>query len=317
MQLIMYNTNIQNDISIAAIFEIQSDIVAIKEIKALYEETNFNERAEALDIIDFQIIDRIDGLAQKEKLTEDLDLLRAHAKNLKFRLENIDANLFSQLRQQIKTTTNKGLLFKEIIFKYLGISISDIGQSYKIGYDNLDVFISKLLSDKMLPEPTKVGEAEMIYYQKTPARIIFELIETAKINRDEIFFDVGSGLGQVVTLVNMITGVSTIGVEYEPAYCEYATECAVELYLSNVRFINIDARNSDYSLGTIFFLYSPFKGEMLQNFMNILQKVAGKRVIRIFTYGPCSMPIAQLNWLNCITGEVDNIYKLYEFRSLV
>lgn len=313
----MYNTDIQNDISIAAISEIQSDIVTMEENKALYKETNFNERADALDFIDFQIIDRIDGLAQKEKQTKDLDLLRTHAKNLKFRLENIDVSLFLKLRQQIKKTSNKGLLFKEIIFKYLGPSIGDIAQSCKIGYDNLDVFLSKLLSDKILPEPANVREAEMIFYQKTPARIIFELTATAKIKRDDVFFDVGSGLGQVVILVNMITRVSTIGIEYEPTYCEYATECAAQLNLSNVGFINIDARNSDYSLGTIFFLYSPFKGEMLQNFMNILQKVAGKRVIRIFTYGPCSMPIAQLNWLNCITGKVNDIYKLYEFRSVI
>jgi|GEM_PF-140116 len=311
------NTNIENDISITAISEIQSGMVAIEVDKAIYKDTNFNERAEALDFIEFRIIDRIDGLVQKEQLTKELDLLRTHVKNLKFKLENIDVNLFLQLRKQIKSATNKGLLFKEIIFEYPGISINGIAQSYEIGYDNLDIFINGLLSDSILPEPTKAREAEMIFYQKTPARIIFELIATAKIKHDDVFFDIGSGLGQVAILVNMITGVSAIGIEYEPAYCEYANECTAQLDLSGVRFINTDARKADYSQGTIFFLYSPFEGKMLDTIMSILQKVAQKRVIRIFSYGPCSIPVAQLNWLNCITGKVDNIYKLYEFRSLL
>jgi hypothetical protein len=59
--------------------EIQSDILTAEANKALYEETNFNMRAETLDFIDFHIIDRIESLIQKGEPKEELGLLRTRA----------------------------------------------------------------------------------------------------------------------------------------------------------------------------------------------------------------------------------------------
>jgi len=305
------------NISAMIISDIQSDILTAEINKALYERTNFNMRVETLDFIDFHVIGRIESLIQKENLNEELGLLRTRAINLMIELKKIDSDLFQQLRQQIRIVNDKGLLLKEIIFKYLGTDITAIEQSHKVGYDNLDIFINELFSIQIIPEPTKDKEPEMVFYQKTPARIIFEMLGVAKIKPDDVFFDVGSGLGQVVILVNMITGVSANGIEYEPAYCEYAKQSASELNLSNVSFINEDARNMDYSEGTVFFLYTPFEGKMLQEVMRLLQKVAQKKGIRVFTYGPCSILIAQLNWLSCLTEKPDNFNRLYEFRSVI
>jgi hypothetical protein len=52
-----------------------------------------------------------------------------------------------------------------------------------------------------------------------------------------------------------------------------------------VDFINTDARYADYSLGIIFFMYTPFEGKMLQDVLQNLNDEAKKRKIRIFTYG--------------------------------
>lgn len=73
---------------------------------------------------------------------------------------------------------------------------------------------------------------------------------------------------------------------------------------------------ADYSSGTIFFLYTPCIGQMMQEVLALLQKVSHKKTIRIFTYEPYSMTIAGQNWLNCINGNPDKINKLYEFISL-
>jgi len=299
------------------ISEIQSDIQAIQVNKALYKESNFNIRTEALDFLDFHIIDRIEGLIQEQGLKDELELLRILANKVKLELEKIDINLFQQLREQIRIATNKEIIFREIIFKYFGFFIIDIGQSDKTGYDNLDIFINELFSNQIIPEPTKEREEEMVFYQKTPVRIIFEMLAVAKIKQDDVFFDLGSGLSQVAILVNLISGVSATGIEYEPSYCKYAKESVSQLDLSNVNFINEDARNSDYSEGTIFFLYTPFEGKILQDVMNFLQEVAQKRAIRVFTYGSCSMLIAKLSWLNCETGKANNEYRLYEFSSCI
>jgi hypothetical protein len=87
--------------------------------------------------------------------------------------------------------------------------------------------------------------------------------------------------------------------------------------LPNVDFISKDARNGDYSLGTVFFLYTPFEGRMLQDMLDILQKEAQKRAISIFTYGPCSPHVARQDWLYSTYDCVGNPDQLYQFSSLV
>lgn len=284
---------------------------------ALYEETNFDIRADALDFIDFYIIDRIEGLLQKAELKTELKVLKQHAQKVKFALEKIDISLFKRLRENIRTDTYTPSSFREMLYKYLEHPAGIAGRPDQIGYNNLDVFINGLLSGQAIPEPITEREPEMVFYQKTPARIILELAELAELKQDDVFFDLGSGLGQVVILMNLMSGATAKGVEYEPAYCNYAKECAEQLNLSNVEFINADAHRADYAKGTIFFMYTPFGGNMLQNMLEILKKESQKRTIKIFTYGPCSAAIARHNWLNCINGNADDLYKLYEFRSLI
>jgi precorrin-6B methylase 2 len=299
--------------SIMVLAEIQADIQAIEEDEAIYQEINFNNRANAIDFIDFHIIDRIEGLLQNPEQTEELNILQQRAEKVKTDLEKIDAHLFKQLREKIRTGTYTGTSFRQTIDQYLE---HDVIPADNIGYDNLDDFINGLLSDQVIPEATMEREPEMVFYQKTPVRIIFEIAELAALEPDDVFFDLGSGLGQVSILVNLINGTPTKGVEYEPAYCNYAKACASQLNLSNVEFINIDARQADYSLGTVFFLYTPFEGEILQTVLEILQKESLKRAIRIFTYGPCSEIVAQQNWLSCVHGEANDPYQLCEFKSL-
>jgi len=299
--------------SIMVLAEIQADIQAIEQDEAIYQEINFNSRANAIDFIDFHIIDRIEGLLQNPEQTEELNILQQRAEKVKSELETIDSNLFKQLREKIRTGMYTGASFRETIGQYFEY---DVSPADNIGYDNLDDFINGLLSDQAIPEASMEREPEMVFYQKTPARIIFEMVEFADLRQDDVFFDLGSGLGQVAILVNLISWAPTKGIEYEPAYCNYATICASQLNLSHVEFINTDARLADYSQGTVFFLYTPFEGEILQTVLGVLQKESLKRVIRIFTYGPCSEMVALQNWLSCVHGEANDPYKLCEFKSL-
>lgn len=220
--------------------------------------------------------------------------------------------MFAHLREQISTGSCTGSFFKSLIGQYLG----DTGShADNIGYDHLDTFLNGLLSDQPVPEASLTRMPGMLFYQKTPARIIFELAERAALQLDDIFFDLGSGLGQVVILVHLLTDAAARGVEYEPAYWRYAQGCITGLKLSNVECFNKDARSGDYSRGTVFFMYTPFEGSMLEEMLAILRKEAAKRVIRIFTYGPCTFPVAEQDWLCCKSGIVDDPYRLYEFSS--
>jgi hypothetical protein len=276
--------------------EILSDIEAIEKDGKLYQEKNFNLRSQAIDYIEFHIIDRIDAVMESADVY-DLMSLKQYAKKVKCHLEDVDAKMFHQLRTKISQGVYKGGLLIGLIDEHLDYNLSTLLQQDATGYDNLDMFLNGLLTNQEVPVETKDREPEMIFYQKTPARVILELIKKAEFKPHDVFFDLGSGLGQVAILVNLITSVVSKGVEFEPAFCSYAKACAADLNLNNVDFINIDARYADYSLGTIFFMYTPFEGKMLQDVLQNLSGEAKKRKIKIFTYGPCTPEVAQQNWL--------------------
>ena len=74
----------------------------------------------------------------------------------------------------------------------------------------------------------------------------------------------------------------------------------VKFTLSNVEFIHADARDADYADGTIFYLYTPFQGEMLRQVLGKLEAQAERRHIKVCTYGPCTLQVSKQNWLQSI-----------------
>jgi len=295
--------------------EIQADINVIESDQTLRIEVNFGARVDAIDFIEFHILDRLEGLMDNATEHEGLLNLKQQAEKIKRELEQVDYNLFKKLREDIRTGTYTGPAFIDLIAKYIGSNAAGSSKP-RIGYDNLDVFIDYLLLSGQMPEETMKREAGMVFYQKTPARVVFEMAALGRIKPGDVFFDLGSGLGQVAILINLISGAESVGVEYEPAYQQYATDCADSLSLSNVHFINKDARDADYSRGTVFFLYTPFEGSILESVLNSLRLEAENRAIRIFTYGPCSVTVADQQWLTCVKGVVDDPYQLCEFKVM-
>jgi hypothetical protein len=277
--------------------EILSDIETIDNDPDLYTEKKFNTRVQAIDFVEFHIIDRINALLESGIRSDYLQDLKQHAEKLMRRLEDLNTGMFNGLRSKIAAGTFRGKVLMDMIAEYLDGQLNPYTTQHDIGYDNLDLFINGILSFRKLPAETRNREPEMVYYQKTPARIILEIIKRAEINPQDVFVDLGSGLGQAVMLVHLLTGVKARGVEIELAYCEYARSCAAELNVHNVEFINADARDADYSSGTVFFMYSPFEGKMLQDVLNKLRIEAKNRDIKLITYGPCTQVVAQQPWL--------------------
>jgi len=313
--LCLVSLSFVNNKSFSILSEIRSDIFTVEKNPAILRETNFDERTNAIDFLDFYVIDRIEGLLREIGLDEKPGMLKQRALKLKRKLEKIDARLFKQLHEKIKSGICRQASFREMVHAHMGTYFTDNSRRDMIGYDNLDVFINRLLSDKGMPEPILKRKPEMVFYQKTPARIIFALAELAELRQHDVFFDIGSGLGQAAILVNLLSGVAVKGIEYEPAYCSYSIECATPLNLTNVEFINADAPYEDYSGGTVFFMYTPFEGSMLLDMLEILRKESQKRTIRLLTYGPCSPCVAQQNWLRCLNGDGHDPYSLYHLRS--
>lgn len=282
----------------------------------LFQEEEFEKRMEAIDRIDFLVIDRINELLLQDEQQELLLPLKQQAACIKQQLENIDTQMFHRLQACIRKEQVTGEKFRELVQKYTGFNSTGSTQEVATEYDHVDVFVNGLFPFQTMPGQTKELDPEMVYYQKTPARIVFELTQKAAFTKEDVFYDIGAGLGQVAMLVHLLTGAPVRGIEFEPAFCDYANNCVAQLYLSDVVFINTDARTADYSEGTVFFMFTPFKGEILQQVLDMLRKESLQRTIRIITYGPCTTHVALQHWLHPVTPVNSNVYSLAVFSSI-
>ena len=100
------------------------------------------------------------------------------------------------------------------------------------------------------------------------------------------------------------------GVEVEPAYCDFAGRCARDLALSGVEFIHAVAREAAYAEGTVFFLYTPFEGSMLDQVLTRARHATRARGIRLFTYGPCTIQVSQHGWQERVDHHSSEPYGL-------
>jgi 2-polyprenyl-3-methyl-5-hydroxy-6-metoxy-1,4-benzoquinol methylase len=215
----------------------------------LFDEENFAARAKALDALEFD----------------------ADAAEIRQRLEAVDARLFERLRPQIRNN------FRELVDRYVPrnrLATDDIH------YDLLDTFVNGLLLPRPIPIETEANDPEMVPYQQTPSRYVFDMVDREHITANDVFVDIGSGLGQVAILVNLLTGASVRGIEVDAKLCDYAATTARELGLTNVRFENVDARAASYDEGTVFFMYKPFTGSILAEVMKRLRLTGGRIITR-------------------------------------
>ena len=297
------------------IIELQSYIESIEKNASLKEAKKLEQRLEVIDFIEFHVLFLIEDLMGIATPSIKLISLKDRAEKIKAELEEINRKLFDRLRTHIQLATDKTKEFKAMIDEYIDYDIYDYGNHRDIAYDHLDMLINGLCHFLAMPEQTKVLEPEMVYYQKTPVRIVLELVEKSQYQKGDFFVDLGSGLGQVAILVNLLTGIPCKGIEYEPSFCGYASICAKGLSLSNITFVEIDARKADYSEGTVFFMFTPFRGEMMEKVLKLLKIQSVFRKIKIITYGPCTAQVALEDWLHFDIPKHNDMYQLGIFTS--
>ncbi len=290
--------------------EIKLNLETLAKEPALYERSNLMARAEALDLIAF--VTQIVRKRRSNHPSEELAALQEQMASLKHRLEIINEQLFQDLRRRFQAGYYSPEDLRHLFNQYTDYSPNHKSQVH-IGYDGLDILVNGFLQTNHPPKATKEPQPEMIHYEPTPARVVLDLVDHVGFKPDDVFYDLGSGLGQIVILVNLLTGVRARGIEFEPVYCDYANQCARQLGLSRVDFINIDAREADFSDGTIFFMFTPFKDSLLQTVLNKLRVEAQARSIKICTYGTCTLQLAEQPWLKLTDPNANHEYKLAIF----
>lgn len=252
------------------------------------------ERIEALDAID-----RFLALSD----TADAALF-ARAKAVVGQLEAINAALYRSIRADIRLGRGAASLLP------LAASAEPPEGD---GYDALDELVGGVLDfDAPRPQATTLS-AEMVAYQPTPARHVFDMLARTRLDKDDVLVDLGSGLGHVPLLAAICTRARAIGVELEAAYVACARQVATGLGLAGVDFRQQDARTVDFGSGTVFYLYTPFRGAVMRDVLDRLRMEAARRELRICTFGPCTPVVAREAWLS--TGDEPCTDRIVIYRS--
>jgi hypothetical protein len=260
-------------------------------------------RLAALDVLEVDVLDRLDSLASRPDLSSDslfeISALRRDTVALTSALQALNETMYAALRAEIRGGL-RGTVLRDSLIRHAGSVSSDSNRESAVGYDALDEVLNGIFSTEEIPVESREPEAEMVWYQKTPGKVLFEVVNAIRVGENDVFYDLGSGLGQVPLLVHLLTGVVAKGVEFEPAYVRYSERCARELGLTKVSFLSEDVRHADLSDGTLFFLYTPFTGKMLETVLEKLREVSERHPICILTYGPCTQAMAQQTWLKAL-----------------
>jgi SAM-dependent methyltransferase len=127
------------------------------------------------------------------------------------------------------------------------------------------------------------GEHQIGYHPSGVAPIVRALIG-APVTADDVFVDIGSGLGKAVLLARLLTGATARGIEIQPALVHRARRAAARVGV-DVYFTCDEARRADLDDGTVFFLYAPFTGPVLAEVMARIEAVARRRAIVICALG--------------------------------
>jgi SAM-dependent methyltransferase len=298
------------------IVQLQAELAHFLADTALTDDRQLARRAQALDFLAF-LLDLLRGERHHTPLHQTL---QQQAAQLQTQLNSRNQQLFRQLRSAVQRGTLTGHTLRYCLNQFTDYQQSDNEQIY-MSYDGLDVLVDGLFCLSEAPAPTltlatETVPTERVHCEETPARLLLELVDQIKFEPTDRFYDLGSGLGQVVMLVHLLTGVKAKGVEVEPAYCDFARQQAQDLGLTEVEFINADARTLDYSDGTHFFMFTPFRGQVLQSVLTRLYHQAQSRSIYLCTFGSCTPHVAEQKWLRPVTADASHAYKLVIFESL-
>jgi methyltransferase family protein len=147
-----------------------------------------------------------------------------------------------------------------------------------------DKAIELALGIESSPAQKPLGKDRMGYMPAGIAPIVRTVLD-APIGPNDVFVDLGSGLGKVAMAVHLLTGARAIGIELQPDLAARARAEASYLGLKGVTFLEGDALNADVDDATVVFLYLPFTGDVLAGVMARLEAVARRRDLVICSLG--------------------------------
>lgn len=275
----------------------------------LFVEENFMLRSEALDAIRI-FLDNIPGAPQDSDL-QDAVIQARHLKEKILRFNISVAQTYRDLimkgypSEELRERLNKFTRYRK------GVKLT---ASY--GPENLDHLINAITEYDVDSIRLPKREKEMIHLEVTPLAVVIELADILHPLPADLFYDLGSGLGHALMVYNLLTGLPAVGIEIEPYYCELSAASVSSLHLKGISIRNENVLDSTMDDGTIFFLFSPFTGGLLEQVLDKLKQLSERRSITICSYGPLTKTLVNHSWMKIMDERMADPFRLAVFHSV-
>ncbi len=280
--------------------EVAAEIAALEQDSSLLLPESLNEREQAFTLLAF-LGDLLEEQAGPDAAA-DAAALRARMEALSSRFEAATARLADGVRRSLCAGELRGAPLRALLDRFTAYRANAAGFLH-LNYEPVDVLVGALLGlDRPIPEELP-RERDMVHLEFSPVSVVLEMVDRLALGPGDLFVDLGAGLGQVVLLYHLLTGVPARGIERQPSYCAAAREMAAEFAAPGIEFVAADARQADCHQGSAFYLFTPFHGAVLQSVLDRLRATAGRPGARICTYGPCTVEVARQSWLHTIDHQ--------------
>jgi len=282
-----------------------SDLETLVRDERLFEEHAFSERVAASDQLDYicEVL-RYSGRGARRDVQPALAL--------RDRLEALNAAYCARLRQWLQSDTWSRAALRAELDRHTSYGREP---AMHMEHEAVDRLVDGILGlGETIAEPT-LADRDYVHLEDSPVRVLLDLVDHVSLGAGDCFVDLGSGLGRAAILVHWLTGVPTEGIEVQPAYCDRACALVASLGLERVQFQRADASEADLSRGTVYYLFTPFKGRILRLVWQRLEQEAQARSITVCTYGAVSLSAAQEPWLRPASGAPPHEFALAIWRA--
>lgn len=144
-----------------------------------------------------------------------------------------------------------------------------------------DTFVDEMLGFDHIPGDSELPRGGTPYLPCGVEEIL-RMVREVPLRPTDTFVDLGSGVGRVAILAHLVSGARAGGIEIQRPLVGVARERVEALRLPDVTFVLGNVVDVELD-ANVFFLYSPFGGDMLRAVLAKLEALARTRAIVVCT----------------------------------
>lgn len=132
-------------------------------------------------------------------------------------------------------------------------------------------------------------------YEAIPYWLLRRIVQVVKPGPEDVFFDIGCGKGRALAMFALCPIKKCVGVEIDPALAQVAEQNAGSLKgrVAPIEVRTENAAETDYSSGTIYFMFNPFGPATLTAVLGRIREALVKhpRKITVVYYNPLHLDV--------------------------